>query len=102
MQRFGLPVWKTEADVAAALGVAVKELRFFSIHREAERVVHYVRFAVPDAVKTGMKDGAVPMQVVVTHPRYQAVQAVPDADQTDSFSRTLDAFLSELSIGENN
>jgi hypothetical protein len=47
LQRYGLPVWTTEADVAAALGLSVPALRFFSIHREAERVAHYVRFSVP-------------------------------------------------------
>jgi hypothetical protein len=47
LERYGLPVWKTEAEVAAALGISVGELRFFSIHREKERVRHYVTFAVP-------------------------------------------------------
>jgi RNA-directed DNA polymerase len=47
LQRYGLPVWKTEADVALALGVSVGELRFFSIHRDKERVRHYVTFAIP-------------------------------------------------------
>jgi len=40
--------------------------------------VHYVRFPVPDAVQVLMKDPAVPMHVVVTHPRYQAMEAVPE------------------------
>jgi len=40
--------------------------------------VHYVRFPVPEAVKALMEDPAVPMQVVVTHPRYQAAQAVSE------------------------
>jgi len=47
LRRYGLPVWKTEADVAAALGISVGELRFFSIHRSKERVRHYVTFAIP-------------------------------------------------------
>src|SRR5262249_54570957 len=47
LKRYGLPLWRTEADVARALGVGVKELRSFSIHRNAERVCHYVTFAVP-------------------------------------------------------
>ena len=47
LRRYGLPVWKTEAEVAAALGISVGELRFFSIHRDKERVRHYVTFAVP-------------------------------------------------------
>ena len=33
---------------------------------------------MPDAVKVLMADPAVPMQVVVTHPRYQAAQPVSE------------------------
>src|SRR5262249_54344595 len=47
LQRHGLLVWRTEEDVAAALGISVKTLRHFSIHRDAERVVHYTSFAIP-------------------------------------------------------
>ncbi|TAL10007.1 MAG: DUF3501 family protein [Nitrospirae bacterium] len=47
-------------------------------NEEKISAVHYVRFPVPDAVKTLMEDPAVPVQVVVTHPRYQAVQPVSD------------------------
>ncbi|WP_426754675.1 reverse transcriptase family protein [Myxococcus sp. Y35] len=47
LARYGLPVWRTEADVAAALGVSVGVLRHYSIHRPRERVRHYVTFAVP-------------------------------------------------------
>ena len=47
LRRHGLPLWKTEADVAAALGIAEKTLRHYAIHRQRERVLHYVTFAVP-------------------------------------------------------
>src|SRR5262249_7761884 len=47
LQRYGLPLWKTEQDVAAALGIPLKELWFFAIHRERERQPHYVTFAIP-------------------------------------------------------
>lgn len=47
LARYGLPVWRTEEDVAAALGVSVGVLRHYSIHRPRERVRHYVTFAVP-------------------------------------------------------
>lgn len=47
LRRLGLPVWRTEADVASALGLTLGQLRHFSIHRERERVVHYVTFARP-------------------------------------------------------
>jgi len=47
-------------------------------NEEKISAVHYVRFAVPDTVKTAMEDPTVPMQVVVTHSRYQAAQPVSD------------------------
>lgn len=51
LTRYGLPLWRTEAELAAALGISVGELRFFSIHREKERVPHYTTFSV--AKRTG-------------------------------------------------
>ena len=47
LKRYGLPVWKSEADLANALGISLKELWFFAIHREKERQPHYVTFAIP-------------------------------------------------------
>lgn len=47
LQRYGLPMWELEEDVARALGLTVGRLRYFSIHRQKERVVHYVQFAIP-------------------------------------------------------
>ena len=46
LERYGLPLWETEEDVALALGVSLKELWYFSIHRERERQPHYVTFAI--------------------------------------------------------
>lgn len=47
LQRLGLPLWRTEQEVAAALGLTLGQLRHFSIHREKEKVPHYVTFAIP-------------------------------------------------------
>jgi retron-type reverse transcriptase len=47
LQRYGLPLWKTEQDVADALDVSLGTLRHFSIHRDAEPVTHYVTFRIP-------------------------------------------------------
>jgi RNA-directed DNA polymerase len=47
LKRLDLPVWKTEEDIARALGISLKELWFFSIHRERERQPHYITFAIP-------------------------------------------------------
>jgi hypothetical protein len=47
LQLYGLPLWRTEAELAEALGIPVKQLRHYAIHREAERVPHYVAFEIP-------------------------------------------------------
>jgi len=46
LKRFGLPVWKTEADVAAALSLTIGQLRHLSQHRQRETVAHYITFAI--------------------------------------------------------
>jgi retron-type reverse transcriptase len=53
LERYGLPAWKTEEDVAQALGISLKELWFFGIHREREQQPHYVTFSIPK--RTGGK-----------------------------------------------
>lgn len=47
LARYGLPKWDSEADVANALSISVGRLRHYSVHRERERVAHYVQFAIP-------------------------------------------------------
>lgn len=47
LERYGLPLWRTEEDLATALGVSVSKLRSYSVHRPRERVTHYVQFALP-------------------------------------------------------
>jgi retron-type reverse transcriptase len=47
LNRYELPVWRTEQEVAQALGISLSELWFFAIHRERERQPHYVTFAIP-------------------------------------------------------
>lgn len=46
LERYGLPLWHSEDDIARALDIGVARLRHYSIHRQRERVVHYVQFAV--------------------------------------------------------
>lgn len=43
----GLPVIHTPAELAAAMGVGIGELRFLAYHRKTARLTHYRRFAVP-------------------------------------------------------
>lgn len=47
LARYGLPQWRTEEELAAALGLSVPRLRHYSVHRAMERVRHYVQFAIP-------------------------------------------------------
>jgi RNA-directed DNA polymerase len=47
LERHGLPIWNTEHDVAAGLGISVRELRHYAIHRARDRVSHYVAYAIP-------------------------------------------------------
>jgi RNA-directed DNA polymerase len=47
LARYGLPVWRTEAALAAALELEVKALRHFSTHSARDRGAHYVTFAIP-------------------------------------------------------
>jgi hypothetical protein len=47
LSRYGLPVWQTEAALAAALDVELKTLRSFSTHSAKDRCSHYVTFAIP-------------------------------------------------------
>lgn len=46
LERYALPQWKSEADLANALGLTVGELRHYSIHRDRERCPHYISFAI--------------------------------------------------------
>jgi RNA-directed DNA polymerase len=47
LKRYGLPVWRTEADIAAALSLTIGQLRHLSQHRQRETVPHYITFAIP-------------------------------------------------------
>ncbi|WP_425396927.1 reverse transcriptase family protein [Aeoliella sp.] len=46
LERYQLPVWSNEAELAAALGLSESQLRHYSIHRQRETTPHYVTFAV--------------------------------------------------------
>jgi retron-type reverse transcriptase len=47
LKRYGLPIWRTEADVAKALGIPLKKLHYFAAHRLREAHAHYITFAIP-------------------------------------------------------
>jgi len=47
LTRYGLPLWRDEAELAAGLSLTVDQLRHLSTHRLRERVPHYLAFAIP-------------------------------------------------------
>jgi len=47
LNRYGLPIWKTEENVAAALSLTIGQLRHLSQHRQRETAPHYITFAIP-------------------------------------------------------
>jgi retron-type reverse transcriptase len=47
LRRYGLLPWQTEEELAEALQISLNELRFYAIHRRAERYPHYVAFTLP-------------------------------------------------------
>ena len=47
LARYGLPVWRTEVEIAQALEVDVRTLRHYSVHSARDRSSHYVTFTVP-------------------------------------------------------
>lgn len=51
LQRLGLPVLRTAADLAQALGIELKRLQWLTYHRQGAALVHYHRYGIPK--KTG-------------------------------------------------
>ena len=47
LEELGLPILSTPADVAAALGLTIAELRWLAFHADASDKPHYVYFEVP-------------------------------------------------------
>jgi retron-type reverse transcriptase len=47
LESLGLPLLSSPADVARALGIEIKKLRFLAFHADAQRQSHYVHFEVP-------------------------------------------------------
>lgn len=47
LERYGLPIWRSEAELASALGLGLGQLLHYSIHRFRERAPHYICFAIP-------------------------------------------------------
>lgn len=46
LEKLGLPLWSTPADVARGLELTIKQLRWLCFHAEATRKTHYVYFEI--------------------------------------------------------
>lgn len=51
LSNFGLPVLENAAQIAAAMGISVGQLRFLAFSRKTSPICHYIRFKIPK--KTG-------------------------------------------------
>jgi RNA-directed DNA polymerase len=67
LRSYGLPHLSTAAEIAAAAGLTVNELRFLAFDRKTSTVNHYIRFQAPK------KTGGV-RQISAPMPRLKAVQ----------------------------
>jgi RNA-directed DNA polymerase len=47
LAKHGLPVLQTAAQIAAAIGIPVGELRFLAYSRKTSQKTHYIRFQIP-------------------------------------------------------
>jgi retron-type reverse transcriptase len=68
LREFGLHVMHTPADVAGALGLDIKILRWLAFHTEVATQTHYVKFQVPKR-SGGMRTLAAPHRLLKTAQR---------------------------------
>lgn len=64
----GLPIIKTDKDLAELLGIEYKQLRFLVYHRDVVYVDHYNRYTVPKK-KGGLRNIAAPKSTMKTAQR---------------------------------
>jgi hypothetical protein len=62
LERNGLPLLATPADLARALGVTISRLRWLCYHSPAAERVHYVSFQVPKRSGGGMRQLSAPQK----------------------------------------
>lgn len=70
-----LPVMHTPADVATALGLSIKQLRWLTFHTEAATRTHYVKFQVPKR-SGGMRTLAAPHKTLKLAQRWVLTSVV--------------------------
>jgi retron-type reverse transcriptase len=69
LAEFALPVMHSPSDVAAALGLSIKQLRWLAFHTEVATRTHYVKFQVPKR-SGGMRTLAAPHKTLKAAQRW--------------------------------
>ncbi len=90
LNRLGLPLLATPADVATALGLTIPRLRWLAFHSEAATRTHYVRFSVPKR-GGGTRELAAPHQQLAAAQQWilsNILQRVPVHPAAHGFVRT--------------
>ncbi len=87
LQAGGLPVLSTPAEVAAALGLTIPQLRWLAFHSEAARVTHYKTFMVPKK-SGGQRQLAAPLPLLARTQQWilaNVLQPLPVHDAAHGF-----------------
>lgn len=88
LQRRGLPVVGTPAELAAALGLSISKLRWLAFHCDAATRVHYIRFTVPKK-SGGVRELAAPHRMLGDAQRWildNILAKVPTHDAAHGFT----------------
>lgn len=88
LQRRGLPVVGTPAELAAALGLSISKLRWLAFHSDAATRVHYIRFTVPKK-SGGVRELAAPHRMLGDAQRWildNILAKVPTHDAAHGFT----------------
>jgi retron-type reverse transcriptase len=83
LAELGLPVLHAPADVAAALGLSIRQLRWLAFHTEAATRTHYVKFQVPKR-SGGMRTLSAPHQTLKRAQRWVLAEVVSKFPVTDA------------------
>jgi retron-type reverse transcriptase len=89
LQKRGLPILSTPADVAKAIGVTIPQLRWLAFHSEAATSTHYRRWQIPKK-SGGMREISAPMAKLAAAQRWifdQVLSKLPPDGVAHGFVR---------------
>jgi retron-type reverse transcriptase len=82
LAELGLPVMHAPADVAKALGLSIKQLRWLAYHTDAATRTHYVKFQVPKR-SGGLRTLAAPHKMLKQAQRWVLAEIVSKLPVTE-------------------